>query len=101
MMHSSIKAVLQFIFVIGLFYGFTASGRAAAKLCKNHPVGSPISNIKDIKGSFLLKRMGPSPDPDQPGAEYAIFCANFTMCDTSCRLTVKDGVVAEARFLAL
>jgi hypothetical protein len=54
-----------------------------------------------LEGYFLLKRMGPNPDPDRPGAEYAIYCANFTMCDTSCRLTVKDGAVVEAEFLAL
>ena len=79
---------------------FVAQGRAAAKLCENHPVGSPINNIEDIEGTFLLTRMGPDPGPDQQGAQVAIFCASTTMCDTSCRLTVEDGLVVEASFSA-
>ena len=75
--------------------------RAAADLCENHPVGSPIGNIEDMEGSFFLRRMGPLPDYDQPGAQWVIFCASLTMCDTSCHLTVKDGLVVEADFSAL
>ena len=95
------KTVLGIFIVIGLFYMFTAPGKAAADLCEKHPVGSPMNNIEDMDVSFFLSRMGPIPDPDQPRAQYAIFCAVSTMCDTSCRLTVKDGLVVEARFSAL
>ena len=100
-MHPSLKAVLQLLFLIGLFYAFTAPGRAAADLCDNYPVGSPIDNNEHIEGTFLLSRMGPTPDPDRPGVQQVTFCAVTTMCDTSCRLTIRDGLVAEARFLAL
>lgn len=95
------KLILGLLIVIGFFYMFTAPGRAAADLCKNHPVGSPLDSIEDIEEPFLVKRMGPLPDPDNPGAAYATFCASTTMCDTSCRLTVKNGLVIEARFVAL
>ena len=95
------KTVLRIFFVIGLYYLLTAPGRAAADLCENHPVGSPVDNIEDIEGSLFLNRMGPLPDSDQPGAQFAIFCASLTMCDTSCSLTVKDGLVVEADFSAL
>ncbi len=78
-----------------------AQSRAAAELCENHPVGSQIDSIEDIEGSLFLNRMGPLPDSDQPGAQFAIFCASLTMCDTSCSLTVKDGLVVEADFSAL
>lgn len=96
------KAGMVLLAAIGLYvFLISASGRAAADLCGSHPVGFAIDDFEAMEGSFLLKRMGPVPDPDRPGARYAIFCASLTMCDTSCRLAVKDGVVVEARFLAL
>lgn len=73
--------------------------RAATNLCESHPVGSPIDNLENIE-SFFLRRMGPIPDSDTPGARLAIFCSAMTMCDTSCRLTVKDGLVIENNFSA-
>ena len=79
---------------------FVAQSRAAADLCEKHPVGSPIDNIEEIEGTFFLSPMGPVPDSDQPGAQTTIFCASTTMCDRSCRLTVKDGLVVEAVFSA-
>ncbi len=96
------KTVLGAFLVIGLYmFMLFASGRAASELCEDHAVGSPIDSIEDIEGSFFLKRMGPVPDPDQPGAQYAIFCASLMLCETSCRLTVRDGLVVEARFSTL
>jgi hypothetical protein len=97
----NMKTVLRIFFVIGLFYLLTAPGRAAKGLCENHPVGTPITNIEDIEGSFLLNRMGPFPDPDQPGVQSAIFCVSLTLCDTSCRLSVKDGLVIKSEFSAI
>ena len=100
-MRSSIKLIVGLLIVVGFFYMFTAPGRAVAYLCEDHPVGSPLASIEDIEQPFLVERMGPLPDPDNPGSEHAIFCATTTMCDTSCRLTMKDGFVIEARFVAL
>ena len=76
-----------------------AQQRAAANLCESHPVGSPIDNLENIE-SFFLRRMGPMSDTDNPGAQLAIFCASMTMCDVSCRLIVKDGLVIEENFSA-
>lgn len=73
--------------------------RAATNLCEGHPIGSPIDNLENIE-SFFLKRMGPIPEPDVPGAQFAVFCSAMTLCDTSCRLTVKDGLVIENNFSA-
>ncbi len=101
MVHPNMKTVLRIFFVIGLYYMLTAPGRAAADLCENHPVGSPVDNIEDIEGSFLLNSMGPVPDSDQPGAQTTIFCVSLTLCDTSCRLTVKDGLMVEAEFSSI
>ena len=86
---------------IAIYIGaIVAQGRAAAHLCESHPVGSPIDSLENIE-SFFLNRVGPIPDADRPGAQIAIFCAGMTLCDTSCRLTVKDGLVIDETFSAL
>ena len=86
--------------VIAIYIGaLVAQNRAAANLCERHPVGSPIESLEAVE-SFFLNRMGPMPDADRPGAQIAIFCAGMTLCDTSCRLTVKDGLVIEGVFSA-
>ena len=98
----NMKIVVGLFVVIGIYiFMVSASGRAAADFCDDHPVGSQIESLERLEGSFLFKRMGPAPDADVAGANYAIYCASLTMCDTSCRLTVKDGSVVEARFSAL
>jgi hypothetical protein len=99
--HPSIKATLQFFLVLVFFYVVTAPGRAASDLCDSHPVGSPIEHFENMEGTFFLKLMGPLPDPDRPSTQSASFCAILSMCDASCRFVVKDGVVIEAKFLAL
>jgi hypothetical protein len=78
-----------------------AQSQAAASLCDRYSVGARIEDVENLDGTFFLSRMGPAPDLDQPGAQSAIFCASATMCDTSCRLTVKDGLVVESDFSAL
>lgn len=60
-----------------------------------------MANIEDLEGTFFLTRMGPFPDLDQPGVQEVMFCANISMCDTSCSFKVKDGRVIEARFSAV
>ena len=96
------KTALVICCAIGLFVLVSfGQGWAAAKLCENHSVGTRIDNLEDIEGSLFLSAMGPLPDRDQPGAQDVIFCASLTMCDTSCSLKIKDGLVVEAKYSAL
>ncbi len=77
-----------------------AQGRAAASLCDRYSVGTRIEDVENLDGTFFLTRMGPLPDPDNPAAQSVIFCANMTMCDTSCRLEIEDHVVKSAHYSA-
>jgi len=95
-----LKTILAIFVGFFIFIAF-ASHRAAANLCENHPVGSRMANIEELEGTFFLTRMGPFPDLDQPGAQDVMFCANISMCDTSCTFKVKDSRVIEARFTAV
>ncbi|MDX1402178.1 MAG: hypothetical protein R3245_09670 [Kiloniellales bacterium] len=75
-----------------------AQGRAAAKLCDSYPAGSRIEDVENIEGTYLLTRMGPFEDPENPGTGKVIFCASLTMCDTSCSIELEDRVVRSATF---
>ena len=96
-MLKKILAIFVGLFIFTIF----ASHRAAANLCENHPVGSRMPNIEDLKGTFFLSRMGPFPDLDQPGVQDVMFCSNISLCDTSCSFKVEDGIVIDARFTAI
>ncbi len=96
-MLKKILAIFVGLFIFTLF----ASHRAAANLCENHPVGSRMANIEDLKGTFFLSRMGPFPDLDPPGVQDVMFCSSISLCDTSCSFKVEDGIVIEARFTAV
>ena len=98
-MLKKILAIFVGLFIFTIF----ASHRAAANLCENHPVGSLMANIEDLKGTFFLSRMGPfpDPDPDQSGVQDVMFCSNISLCDTSCSFKVEDGIVIEAKFTAV
>ena len=94
-----IKAVLLLSCTIGVYlFVMNAQMNAAAALCAAHPVGSRIDSVEALPGTFYLTRMGPAVDPGQPDVQDTIFCAGTTMCDTSCRLKTKQGVVVEADF---
>jgi hypothetical protein len=95
-----LKTILAIFVGLFIFIAF-ASHRAAANLCKNHPVGSPMTNIEDLEGTLFLTRMGPHPNFDQPGVRDVMFCASLSMCDTSCSFKVRDGLVIEATFTAV
>ena len=75
-----------------------AQSRAAVNLCDNYPVGSRVEDLENIEGTFLLARMGPLDDPNNPGTQKMIFCAPLTMCDTSCSIEIEDRVVKSAKF---
>lgn len=75
-----------------------AQTHAAANLCESHPVGSTIEDPDKLDATFFLSRMGPLDVPENPGTRRVIFCAALTMCDTSCRLEIKDGMVTDAKF---
>ena len=93
---------LLMLFGMGLYtFLLLAQGRAAADLCDNHPAGSRVENLEDLEGTFFLTRMGPIPNPKEPGTEKVIFCAGLTMCETSCRLEIENGRVTRARYSAL
>lgn len=77
-----------------------AQTRAAEDLCNRYSVGSMIGDIENLEGTFFLTCMGPLPDPNNPSAQSVMFCANMTMCDTSCRLEIEDDVVTNARYSA-
>jgi hypothetical protein len=75
-----------------------AQSRAAGDLCERYPAGSFIEDLENVDGSFLLSRMGPIRDRDNPDTTKLIFCAPLTMCDTSCSLEIQDRVVKRAVF---
>jgi hypothetical protein len=85
-----------------VIYIFTlvAQGRAAVSLCDRYSVGTQIEDVENLDGTFFLTRMGPLPDTNNPAVQSVIFCANMTMCDTSCSLEIEDKVVKSARYLA-
>ena len=75
----------------------SAQRNAASELCARYSVGASIEDLDDLDGTFLLTRMGPMDDPENPGTQRVIFCAGLTMCDTSCTLEIEDRVVTDAR----
>ena len=77
-----------------------AQSRAAESLCERYSVGSQIDDIESLEGTFFLSPMGPLPDPGNPSAQSIVFCANMTMCDTSCRLEIEDRIVTSATYSA-
>ncbi len=54
-------------------------------------------DVENLDGKFFLTRMGHH-NPDNLAAQSVIFCANMTMCDTSCRLEIEGQVVKSAEF---
>jgi len=102
MSRSVTRVLLRIAIGIGLYvFLLVAQGRAVDNLCEEHPAGSRIENLEDLEGTFFLTRMGPLPDPKQPGIEKVIFCAGLTMCDKSCSLEIENGQVMRARHSSL
>lgn len=96
------KIGLLFICAIGIYIFFlVAQTRVTVNLCDSYPAGSQIEDIDSLKGTFLLTQMGPLEDHSRPGTYEVIFCANMTMCDTSCRFEVENQVVKRAIYSAI
>ena len=82
---------------IGIYISIlVAQSRAAAGLCESYPGGTRIDALENLKGTFLLTQMAPLDDPHKPGTQTVVFSASLTMCDTSCRLEIEDGLVKHA-----
>ncbi len=73
-----------------------AQERAAEALCAANPPGTAVSDVMAHPGTFLLSPRGPLSDPHRPDVERVIYCAALTLCDTSCRLEFRHGVVIDA-----
>ena len=80
---------------------FLVQTRAAGNLCNRYPAGTRVNEIETLEDTVFLTKMGPFVDRDDPGAQKVIFCAALTMCDTSCSLEIKDGVVTSATLVGL
>ncbi len=100
-MRTIIKFALLIIVGLGIYIGITiVQSRAAANLCTSYPVGTKIESLDNLNDTFLLTRMGPINDPKQPSIKNFIFCANLTMCDTSCSLVIENGLVKQSNYSA-
>ena len=101
-MSLAVKITLVILCAMGLYVSvLLAQSGAAEDLCRHYPVGSAIDDLANLEGTFFLSRMGPVPDPEQAGAQYVVFCAGLSMCETSCGLKIKDNLVVEAIFSSL
>lgn len=98
-MRTLLKLILLIFCGLGIYITSTIiQSRAAAKLCARYPIGSQIENLDNLDGTHFLTQMGPIEDPKLPGVEKVIFCASLTMCDTSCSLTIENGLIKNASY---
>ena len=66
------------------------------EVCSLFPEGTVVEDLKEIEINYSVKLMGPIDVKDKPGTQQAIFCAVLTMCDTSCRVEIKNDRVIKA-----
>ncbi len=53
---------------VGLYIALlVGQARAAAQLCENYPVGSPVNDMDELKGTYMLSAMGSMDFVDQNG----------------------------------
>ena len=84
------------VMVIAYVGTLLAQSRATESLCERYTVGTRVSNIEDLEGTFLLSPMGEFRN-DQTGRQEVIFCASMTMCDDACAIVIENGTVTAAR----
>ena len=90
---------LLLILGVGFYvYSLRTQSRDVAELCSVYPEGASVTNLAEIAGGYSGRLMGPFKLEDKPGTEAFIFCSPLTMCDVSCSLEIKDGVVIKSAY---
>jgi len=91
-----ILAILVVLVIAAYLYTMRSQALGVTELCARYPEGSPVGNLIEIAREYSAKLMGPQAVKGQPETEQAMFCAALTMCDVSCSLEIKDGVVTKS-----
>ena len=95
--------------IVGLFllagvafyvYSLWAQSKGIKDVCAAHPEGAELGDPNDLADEYSIRYMGSFEVEDSPGVDRHIFCAPLTMCDASCSLYVKDGIVTQADYTA-
>mgnify|MGYP001163911713 CR=1 FL=1 len=66
------------------------------EICQNHQVGGSPPNIDLIKNNYSVKVSGPLPVSGSFSKNSVIFCAPFTMCETSCDIAYNKRKVIKS-----
>ena len=97
---NKIGLVAVFAFVYYVFV-LNTEVKSASEVCARYTAGKPIGDLSAIAKEFDLQLAGPLPVEDNPETLAAVICAQKTLCDTSCRIEYRDGVVTDAKFVKL
>ena len=92
---------LLILFGIGYYvYSMWRQSKEIEELCASYFVGAEAENMRNTSLEFGVQLMGPYEIEKQPGVQKFIFCAPLSMCDVSCALEVKDGVVTSSDYVS-
>ena len=82
-------------------YAWYAETRDVARLCSAYPKGAVADGLLELADDLSAKLMGPIPN-DKSGSGYKLtYCSPITMCDVSCSIEVRDGVVIASDYFAM
>jgi len=92
------------LLVLGLgfyIYSMQAQTRDVAEFCSTFPEGSRAESLFAVAQSFSGTLMASDKFADYPGPQQFVYCAPITMCDVSCSLEIKEGVVIKSEYRSL
>lgn len=84
---------------IGLYMFMLLTQTSDVKsICEAYPIGATLPSLQSLRKNYSAQVNGPYKNHGVDGEENLIICAPSTMCDISCNIFYKDGVVTKSYF---